>query len=334
MATIYEVSKLSGVSLGTVSRVINNHPSVSEKAREKVTLAIKQLDYRPNSIAQSLASNKSNCIGVLVGQFDGTFYGEMMDGIESGLRSSNKHVVFTASHCSEEAEKEAIEFLISKNCDALILYVEAVSNEYLIELNKGKTPIIILNRHITAMAEQCFSLDNVFGGYIATKAVIEKGHTDLVYISGPQKKEDTQGRLAGHQKAVKEFSISFDDTRIFEGDYLQSSAVAAIEHFIANKINFTAVICANDEMAIGAIAILRDKGFNLPQDISVMGFDNAMFSSYSYPTLSSVNFPLKEMGLMASKYILNHFYHQSTDVITNIFKPELIMRDSVIALKS
>ncbi len=148
MATIYEVSALAGVSLSSVSRVLNNHKHVSEKTKQKVTTAMKQLNFQPNSIARSLASNRTNCIGVLVSELHGPFYGSMLTGIEASLRAAGKHTIITAGHSNETCEKEAIEFLINRNCDALILLVDALSDETLIELSKGSIPILILNRHI------------------------------------------------------------------------------------------------------------------------------------------------------------------------------------------
>ena len=146
MATIYQVSELAKVSLATVSRVMNGNAKVSDKTREKVLLAMKELGYRPNSIAQSLASSRGNSIGLLVSELHGAFFGEMMAGVESELRSAGKHIIVTTGHSIEEKEKEGIEFLISRNCDAIILHVEAVSDEYLEELSKGKTPIFIISR--------------------------------------------------------------------------------------------------------------------------------------------------------------------------------------------
>lgn len=133
MATIYQVSDLAGVSLATVSRVLNNNARVSDKTRDKVQAAMKELGYRPNSIAQSLASNRSNSIGILVSELDGPIYGQMMAGIESELRASGKHAIITTGYSEEDKEKDGIEFLLSRNCDALILHAEAVSDEYLIE---------------------------------------------------------------------------------------------------------------------------------------------------------------------------------------------------------
>ncbi|MBU2871140.1 LacI family DNA-binding transcriptional regulator [Colwellia sp. E2M01] len=332
MATIYEVSKLAGVSLATVSRVINNNSRVSDKTRQKVTDAMAELDYRPNSIAQSLASNRTNSVGILVSELHGPFFGQMMAGIESELRLAGKHVIITTGHSEEDKETEGIEFLISRNCDAIILHVEAVSDDYLIELCKGNTPVYLMSRYIKEIKENCISLDNELGGYLATKSIITQGHSSVAYIAGPQFKSDAKCRLAGHKKALAEYKIPFHDTLYFEGDFSETGGSEGLEYFIKNKRHFTALVCANDEMASGAITYAREQGFSLPQDLSIIGFDNIIFSQHTYPKLTTIDNPVNLMGHMAAKLVLKNIYQQSDIEITHFFEPTLIVRDSVISI--
>jgi LacI family transcriptional regulator len=329
MATIYEVSKLAGVSLATVSRVVNKNNSVSDKTRLKVLKAMEQLRYKPNLVAKSLASSRSDCVGVLVSEIYGSFYGGIMSGVESVLRKADKHIVVTAGHNEEQREKDDIEFLISRNCDALILHVEALSDEYLINLCQGKTPVVILNRHIPEVAEYCISLDNELGGYLATKYILEQGHTNIAYISGPKRKVDALERLAGHKRALNSYGVNFDPESVYEGNYLQVGGSAGINYFLENDIHFTAVVCANDEMATGAIATARENGLDIPRDVSIFGFDNVTFASYTYPTLSTINYPISDMGKMAAKAVLKRVYKQEDMVLQNIFEPEIVERNSV-----
>ena len=168
MATIYEVSKLAGVSLATVSRVINNSGTVRPKTEQKVLSAIAELGYRPNSSAQSLASKKSNSVGVLIPELYGPFFGAMLSSIESELHKAGKRVIVTAGHSDESTESDCINFLLGSNCDALILHVYSVPDELMEELNNGPIPIVLLNNHFPQMAEKCIWLDNEDGGYIAT----------------------------------------------------------------------------------------------------------------------------------------------------------------------
>jgi len=331
MATIYEVSKLAGVSLATVSRVINKNSRVSDKTRQKVMDAVAELGYRPNSIAQSLASNRTNSVGILVSELDGPFFGQMMAGIESELRAAGKHVIITTSHSEEEKEKEGIEFLISRNCDAIIIHVEAVSDEYLIALCKGDTPVYLMSRYVDEISENCISLDNELGGYLATKSVIDQGHSEIAYIGGPRFKADSKLRLAGHHRALAEYNIPFSDTLYFEGDFSEKGGSDGLNHFMLCKSNFSVIICANDEMAAGTITYAREKGLSLPEELSVIGFDNIIFSQHTYPKLTTIDNPVHLMGHMAAKLVLKNTYQQKNISITHSFEPTLITRDSVVS---
>ncbi|GLX86799.1 transcriptional regulator [Thalassotalea loyana] len=332
MATIYEVSKLAGVSLATVSRVMNKNARVSDKTKKKVLEAMDTLGYRPNAIAQSLASNCSNSIGILVSELSGAFFGQMMSGIETELRAAGKHVIITTGHSEEEKEKDGIEFLIGRNCDAIIAHVEAVSDEYLIEINKGKVPVYSMSRHVEALKDKCISLDNEAGGYLATKTLIDLGHTNIAYIAGPQFKADASNRLQGHKRALKEHDIEFDENLFYIGDFREIGGSAGLKHFLDEKFNFTALVCANDEMASGAMKYAREHNINLPEQLSIIGFDNVIFANYLYPTLTTIDNPVDEMGKMAAQLVLRDVYQQKKLEIERVFEPTVIVRDSVSKL--
>lgn len=330
MATIYEVSELAGVSLATVSRVMNGSSNVSDKTRKKVEAAMSKLGYRPNSIAQSLASSRSNSIGVMIPELKGPFFGFLMSGVETQLRKANKHVIFTAGHSEEATEKDGIEFLLSRNCDALILHVEAVTDEYLVELSKSKIPVVIINRVVEEIKDLCIYLDNRVGGYLAAKAIIEKGHRNIAYISGPTWKIDSNDRLFGHKAALEESGIEFDEDLLFRGDFIQESGSIGLSELIHKNKPFTALICANDETACGAMAMARKLGMDLPENLSIVGFDNILYASYLYPTLTTLNYPVFNMAKMAVDLVLKEVYQFENIEITNQFSPKLVERNSVI----
>lgn len=330
MATIYQVSKLAGVSLATVSRVMNNNARVSDNTREKVESAMKELGYRPNSIAQSLASNRSNCIGLLVSEIRGPFFGEMMSGVETTLRAAGKHVIITTGHSEIDKEKEGIEFLISRNCDAIILHVEAVSDDYLIELSQGDTPIILVSRLVENLANNCISLDNELGGYLAAKALIDQGHTDIAYIAGPQYKADAFARLSGHKRALREQQIPYNDDLVYFANFNEAGGTEGLKHFINKGTNFSGLVCANDEIASGAMTCAREYGLKLPTDLSVIGFDNVVFAPHLYPKLTTIENPVNHMGNMAAILALNAAYQKDSLSVQRVFQPSLIVRNSVV----
>jgi len=329
MATIYEVSSLAGVSLATVSRVMNNNTPVSEKTRQKVLDAMSELGYRPNSIAQSLASNCTNSIGIMVSELDGSFFGQMMSAIEAELRAAGKHVIITTGHNEEQRELEGIEFLKSRNCDALIVHVEGLSDENILSLDQDDTPIYFMSRLIDGLKENCISLDNELGGYLATEIMIKNGHKKIAYISGPQIKHDAQGRLSGHKRALSEHNISFDEKLYFEGDFKETGGINGLKGFLAQRASFTALVCANDEMASGAMTYAREHEFSVPEQLSIIGFDNVNFSRHIYPKLTTIDNPIGEMGTMAAKLVLKNVYKQNKLTIKHSFEPTVITRDSI-----
>ncbi|MGA9574760.1 MAG: LacI family DNA-binding transcriptional regulator [Lysobacterales bacterium] len=329
MTTIYEVSKLAGVSLATVSRVMNNSGNVTPKTRQKVLSAIAELDYRPNSMAQSLALKRSNSVGILIPELHGPFFGVMLSNVEAVLRGAGKRVIITAGHSDEVKEQDCIEFLLNSSCDALILHVYSVSDAYLIKLNQGSVPIVLLNRFIPEMASQCISLDNDHGGYIATRALLELGHKDLAYVSGPRWKEDSFKRLTGHVRALAEFGLAYNEQLTFEGTFEESSGRAAMRYLLQLGIPFTGLVSANDEMAAGAMDTAREAGLKIPDDLSIIGFDNVSFSRFLHPKLSSIDCRIDEMGQMAARCVLKNMYGQTDLEVQNSFEPKLILRESV-----
>ncbi len=328
MATIYEVSELAGVSLATVSRVVNKNARVSDKTKAKVISAMETLGYRPNSIAQSLASNRSNSVGLLVSELHGPFFGAMMSGIESEFRGAGKHTIVAAGHSDEQTEKDSIEFLINRNCDALILHAEAVSDEYLIQLSKQKIPLTLINRLVKGLEDRCVCLDNEQGGYLATQSLIEKGHTQFAYIAGPLWKNDAQDRLNGHKRALRESGLEQNPALIYEGNFQQDGGRLGIETLHNTGHAFTAIVCGNDEMASGALTMSRELNIAVPQQISVIGFDNIIYADYLYPKLTTIDYPVQLMGQMAAKLVLNETYKIKQNELRLHFIPKLVTRDS------
>ncbi|MBB3167360.1 LacI family DNA-binding transcriptional regulator [Simiduia aestuariiviva] len=333
MVTIYDVSERAGVSLATVSRVMNNNARVSDKTKAKVLQAMADLGYRPNAIAKGLASSRSNSVGVLISELHGPFYGMMMSAIETELRKHDIHSIFAAGHSDAAKEEDAVNFLLSRRCDALILYVEAVSDEFLVELNKRGTPIVVLGRDIKNLQPQCINLDNEQGGYLAAKYLLDAGHRDIAYISGPLWKVDTQDRLAGHRRALAEHQLTFDESLLIEGDFQEEGGVDGLNKLLSSGRPFTAVACGNDEMAAGAMAAARDAGMTLPDDLSIVGFDNVAYSRFVYPKLCTVNYPVREMAEMATHWVLRQVYDHTRFEIENTFTPVMVERNSVLRVQ-
>lgn len=329
MPTIYQVAERAGVSLSTVSRVLNGKASVNKVLRERVEKAVEELNYRPNSVARSLANSRTDSIGVLVPELNAPFFGDLMQAVESTLRAADKHVIITVGRNCLETEKDAVEFLISRNCDALIMHAEALSDEYLLQLNQSKLPIALVNRQVEGLSEACTTLDNERGGYLATRHLLELGHKNIAYISGPIEKRDAKLRLEGHNRALSEAGVSANSELIFEGNYTEEDGKLGLLELMARDQPFTALVCANDWMASGAISCARDLGMSLPHDLSIVGFDDVVFAHHVFPRLTTVSNPVANMAEMSAKYILNKVYGQANDVQLS-FEPTLILRESTM----
>lgn len=333
MTTIYQVAEHAGVSLSTVSRVLNGRKTVNPKLREKVEQAMQELNYRPSSVARSLATNRTDSIGILVSELDTPFFGEMVQAIEITLRQANKHVIITVGHNDLAQEVDAVEFLISRRCDALIMHTEGMSDEQLAAINQDRVPIAVINRDVPGINDGCFCLDNEQGGFLATEHLIAKGHRHIGYISGPRNKHDAMERLSGHKRALVQGGLDFLPEMVFEGHYKERDGRDGLHYLKQKNPALTAVVCANDWMASGAMSCARDMGLDLPRDLSIVGFDNLMFAHHVFPKLTTVSNPVNKMGEMAAKSILNRVYDQQ-HVLQPLYDAQLVVRDSVFDLNS
>ena len=194
---------------------------------------MRQLGYQPNSIAQSLATRSSNSVGVLVSELHGPFFGAMLSAIEQTLKAAGKFVLVAAGHSKEEQEREAIRFLVSRNCDALIVHVERLSDKFLVDHDHNTTPIVVMNRKVRGLADHCFSLNNELGGYLATQSLLKRKHRRIAYISGPLDWVDAKQRFAGHKRALSEAGVKFDERLLHEGDYHETGGQDALNALLA-----------------------------------------------------------------------------------------------------
>ncbi|MGL6166060.1 MAG: LacI family DNA-binding transcriptional regulator, partial [Aeromonas veronii] len=212
MATIKDVSQLANVSISTVSRVINNTAQVAPEKREAVLAAMKELNFRPNSFAQALVSKRSNCIGVLVGDLcGGPFFAQMMRGIETMVDQANKFTIVMSGNHDIARERHAIQALLQRQCDALILHSKALPDEELSELAAGSTPIVFINRQVPGAEDRCVWLDNQAGITTACQHLLDAGHRNIAFITSDDEEfVDGQQRMAGYTQTLARAGIAFD----------------------------------------------------------------------------------------------------------------------------
>ncbi|HAS6319640.1 LacI family DNA-binding transcriptional regulator [Vibrio vulnificus] len=328
MATIKDVSEYAGVSQATVSRVVNGSCRVSHDKKLRVEKAIQVLGYRPNAIAQALASSRTGSIGIIVPELGGPFYSGILHCIEEQFRRFGYHVIVTAGNNSEQSQRESVEFLLGRRVDAMILHTQNLSDDYLIELESKGIPLVLVNRFIPELASSCIDIDNELGGRLATEYLLQRGHHSIACITGPLDKSDARGRLQGYRKALEAAGIEYDEALVSEAGFTEESGASAMRKLLNRGHTFSAVFVCNDHMAFGAFEVMKEQRIRIPEDVSLVGFDDILFARYLTPALTTVNFPIEQMSLEAVQLTLQILNKNKRDVNFRL-SPTLVIRESV-----
>ncbi len=328
MTTISDVAKKASVGVGTVSRVLSGKGSVAEETKKRVLKAMAELNYRPNSVARSLATSRTNSIGLMIPEFQGRYFGRLISAIEMDLREDAKHLIVANGAGKKDEELAAIDFLQSRECDGLILYSLEISDKELLSLIERFPKVSLLNRVVKSASDNCFMLDHYYGGQLAAKCLLEAGHKKIACITGPSMKEDAIQRQKGFEKALAGEKIKLAASQIMEGQYDYTSGAFCMEELWKCNRDITAVFCGNDEMAVGALFKLYELGVKVPDDVSIIGYDDAHLSSHTFPKLTTISNPIEKIALNAVRHTRNLCYKQENEVEKH-FSPELVVRDSV-----
>lgn len=330
MSTIVDVCKLAGVSKATVSRVVNGTGQVKESTRETVFAAMDQLGYRPNKLAQALATNRTNSIGLVVSDFDGIHFGLLLKQAAASVDDAHKQLIVTNGKNDPEQEYEAIRQLEGR-CDAVILYSRTLSDEHIKRLHSHLSiPLVILNRNPSEPLYHAVSFDQEGAISIVMDHLISLGHRQIACITGPLENPTGQARLAGYKNSLKSSEIPFQVNLVKTGDYHMMSGYLACQELLNHKIPFTAIIAFNDTMAVGALKALDDAGISVPEQVSVTGIDNDPIADFFNPTLTTVELPIEEMTRQAVKLALE-LIETKTSPVCHHHHGRLIQRNSVIS---
>ncbi|MGF1688056.1 substrate-binding domain-containing protein [Photobacterium japonica] len=330
MATIKDVAKEAGVSIATTSRVINNAPNTSQTAIAAVQAAMKKLGYRPNANARALVSKSSNTIGVLVNDVSAPFFGTMVKAIDTIASEQEKQLLIGSGYHDANKERNAINLLINSRCESLVVHSKGLSDDELAALAEEIPGMVIINRTVPAIADRCIALDNHRGAYLATDYLIRNGHRDIGYICSSHDIEDAHDRLAGYLDALRDNGIEPKDHYIEYGEPDEYGGEQAMVNLIAKNTPITAVATYNDDMAAGCLALLQENGIRIPEEMSVIGFDDSHIARYIYPRLTTIRYPIQVMASEAVKLSLmlaNNVPVERGE--QKLFMPTLVRRASV-----
>jgi LacI family transcriptional regulator len=335
MATIRDVAKLAGVGIGTVSRVISGNGSVSNKTLSKVNDAMAALKFIPNTSAQSLSSKRYNTIGLWGTKSSGEMSRATLTKIERELQPFDVSLITTDGERNSvnhpNASRLSIDKLINKGCDGLIIWGSDMPEFDILQLEKEFPNIVLLNNNVKAMSEKSFAFNHYKAGYIAGQHLVDNGHKEIAYISGWFDTSDANERHHGFIDALNENNISIHENLIYRGDYTFKKGFEGANYLFNQEPNFTALFCANDQSAMSAISALSSKGVDIPNEVSVLGYDNMNIASYTNPPLSTINVPVQKMAVSAVRKLINLCYGADLEIDYS-FDAKLIERQSVIQL--
>lgn len=319
--TINEVAKEANVSPATVSRFLNNPLSVKEKNRKRIEKAIKKLNYKPSLYARRLAGGKSGIYGLIIPGYEGLFYSyyalEIIRGVGFVLEKLNIDLYLHIWWQKDTFNSSLVDGVI---------FADIIGNEAQLErIKKEGIPLVVLNKKVEGVSY--VAIDNFLGGYKATEFLIKHGHKRIAHISGDLKVECAQERLEGYKSALKKHNLKIKEEYIKIANFSPLQAQKASEELISLKEPPTAIFVASDEMAVEVLFFLQRKGINIPQEISIIGFDDNPLCNYSSVPLTTIRQPIHKMASLGVRILKKLIERKEEEKI--ILSPELVIRESV-----
>ncbi len=326
--TIQDVAQRSGVSIATVSRILNNLPGYSEKTRIRVEKAIVELGYKPNAIARGLVNSRTNTIGILLPCVTSRFSSELLRGIEKVAHEKGYSVIICNTDRNGERTMAYLKTLSEKRVDGILFVSEWLKDEYGDFLQSLGIPVVLIATQRDSYPFSSIKVDDYQAAYTATNYLISKGHRKIGLITG-SKEDRIAGlpRIEGYKDALDHAGLVQRDDYIAYGDFHFASAVEAMETLYERQLGLSAVFATSDEMALGAMTYLHRKGVLLPDELSVVGYDDTLDSVMAYPSLTTLHQGIEEMGEIAMRMI------EEKSTSEHIILPHsMTERDSVIEL--
>ena len=327
-ATLAMVAERAGVSPSTVSRILNGTAVVSDEKRAAVDQAIAKLGFVPNPVARGLAGGRTLSIGVVSQAIDSPFYGAALRGIEVELGTAGYSPLFMSGHWRADEEARCIDVLRSRRVDGLIVLTGRLADSALRSLARS-LPVVVTGRSLKASNLLSMDFDNREGARQATQHLIDLGHRRIAFISGDPEHPDAVDRQQGYRSAIEAAGLRFDPALVAPGNFSEHSGLLAVERLLDSRTRFNAIFAANDQMAFGASLGLYRRGLRVPDDVSMVGFDDVAGSVYMVPPLTTVHNPIQEIGELAARAMLSLLAGERPAV--EVPAPRLIVRESTRA---
>lgn len=327
MVTIKDVAKEAGVAISTVSNVLNQVDIVSEEKKQRVFAAVEKLKYVPNMNAKFLKSNKKNTIGLFLSSIQGDFYRMLIQAVH--LQCKLKGYLLNIYISNENTSDEIYSMIISSGVEGAIVFNERLHNEYIDRIALTKMPIVFIDREYEGERMSSVIIDNAEGAAMAMEYLIKQGHRRIGYIHGIYNNDD-EARFNSYLNVLKKYGLPFDENIILRGYFEEAVAYSEMRVMLLKGIEIPdAFFCANDEMAWGCIRALTEAGHKVPDDVSVIGFDDIMLSAFYNPALSTIHSPVTELGSVSATELFRIMGQEEPEngKVTRL-SPSLIVRNS------
>lgn len=330
--SIEDIARRAGVSHTTVSRALRDNPLISSKVRQEIKQLAREMGYVPNGIAQSLQTQRTNTIGVVVTSIADPFFAEVVEGIEQIARAAGLSVLLSASHRDAEQEIAAIDNFYRRRVDGILVADSRISQQHTKQLGQTTVPTVLINSHSEEQSEifHLVTVDDRLGARLAVKHLVSLGHTSIGYIGVSNRSRSNQHRLEGYRMALTEAVLPqiTDRVAISNEGYTTTSDVSAGQQMLSKLLTagVTGIFCYNDMVTVGALLACHKLGISVPQDLSLVGFDDIALARYVTPPLTTVRQPMLEIGCCATQMLLDLL--QKKNVENCVLSPFLIERGS------
>ncbi|SEQ09723.1 transcriptional regulator, LacI family [Virgibacillus subterraneus] len=326
--TIYDVAREANVSMATVSRVVNGNPNVKPVTRKKVLATIEQLGYRPNAVARGLASKKTTTVGAIIPDISSIFFAELARGIEDIATMYKYNMILSNSDQNKDKELQLINTMLEKQVDGILFMGGNITDEHVKQFESSSIPVVLAATYDESNRIPSVNIDYEAAAFEATSFLLGKGNEKIAFISGQDDTLINQQKYNGYLRAFKEKSKTVDDEYILRGDYSYDSGLEAVDQLLSLNKKPTAVFVASDEMALGVIHGAQDRGYKVPEDLEVFGFDNTRLATMVRPTLSTIVQPMYDIGAVAMRLLTKYMNKEEVEEKKVVLPHRIVERTS------
>lgn len=330
MATLKDVAAKAGVSIATVSRVFNAPDKVKPDTKSQVEQAVKELDYKMSRVAKRLrsANGRAHMLGLIIPDIQNPFFADIARGVEDVAYKNNYGLLFGLSNEDRKRQKIALETLISESVDGVIVPPVKGSGADILELLNLNIPVVVVDRRLEDAVIDTITCDNVQGAYLAIRHLLELGHTRIGFIGGIPELATSKERLEGYRKALSEYGVDEESTLIIEGDSTQKSGSELTEQLLSMQNPPTAIFAANNLMTLGVLIAIHQTKKRIPEEISLVGYDDVPWAQAMHPKLTVVRQPSYQQGVNAAEMMLQRIKNPERAESLILLNPQLVVRES------